>query len=135
MGHVGRVDSQITFLYYREIQPAAMFYEDILGFELVEDQGWARIYRTTGDAFLGIVAGEKGFHRPQEKNAVLVTLCTGDVSGWYEHLKHKGVKLLTELQDREKIQIRCFFFQDPGGYTFEVQQFLNPDLVETFHRP
>ncbi len=135
MGQVGRVDSQITFLYYREIQPAASFYEDILGFELVEDQGWARIYRASGDAFLGIVAGEKGFHRPQEKNAVLVTLCTGDVSGWYEHLKSKGVTLLTQLQEREEIQIRCFFFQDPGGYTFEVQQFLKPDLVNTFHRP
>jgi predicted enzyme related to lactoylglutathione lyase len=129
----GRIDSQITFLYYHEIQPAASFYEDVLGFELVEDQGWAKIYRTSGNAFVGIVAGEKGFCQAQEKNAVLLTLCTDDVSGWYEVLKGQGVKLLTELQQREEIQIRCFFFQDPGGYTFEVQQFLKPDLVEIFH--
>jgi predicted enzyme related to lactoylglutathione lyase len=133
MDQVGGVDSSITFLYYHEIQPVALFYEDVLGFELVEDQGWAKIYRMGGNAFLGVVAGEKGFHQPQDRNAVLVTLCTGDVSGWFEHLKGRGVKLLTEVQEREEIQIRCFFFQDPGGYTFEVQQFLKTDLVKTFH--
>lgn len=135
MDQARSVDSQITFLYYDAIQPIASFYENILGFELVEDQGWAKIYRTTGSAFVGIVAGEAGFHQPRDENAVLVTLCTDDVSGWYEYLKGQSVKLLTEVQEREEIQIRCFFFQDPGGYTFEVQQFLRPDLVEIFHHP
>ena len=127
------VDSQITFLYYHEIEPIASFYADIMGFDLVEDQGWAKIYRIGGNAFLGIVAGEKGFHQPLEENAVLVTLLVDDVPGWYEYLKAKGVKLLSGLQERADIQIRCFFFEDPGGYSFEVQQFLNPDLAHIFH--
>ncbi|HSJ59484.1 MAG TPA: VOC family protein [Anaerolineae bacterium] len=127
------VQSQITFLYYHDLEAAAAFYGNVLGLEMVEDQAWARIYRVSGNAFLGIVAGEKGFHRPQEQSAVLVTLVVDDVPGWYEHLKSQGVKLLSELQHREEIQIRCFFLEDPGGYTLEIQQFLRPDLVRLFH--
>lgn len=128
------VQSQITFLYYQDLQAATLFYGDIVGLEMVEDQAWARIYRVSGNAFLGIVAGEKGFHRPQERSAVLVTLVVDDVPGWYERLKSQGVKLLSDLEHREEIQIRCFFFEDPGGYTLEVQQFLKPNLTGIFHK-
>ena len=128
-----RIQSQITFLYYDEIEPIARFYEEVMGFELVEDQRWAKIYRVGSDAFLGIVVGEKGYHRTREKSAVLVTLVVDDVLGWYEHLKVNGVRPLTDVQDREDIQIRCFFFDDPGGYTLEIQQFLKPELVDIFH--
>ena len=128
-----RPQSQITFLYYRHLKPIAQFYEEVMGFELVEDQRWTKIYRVSGNAYLGVVAGEKGFHKPQGKNAVVVTLLVNDVPGWYEYLKGKGVKMLTELQHKEDIQVRCFFFEDPGGYTFEVQQFLKPDVARIFH--
>lgn len=127
------IQSQITFLYYREIEPIASFYEDVMGFELVEDQGWAKIYRVGGNAFLGIVAGDRGFHKPQDKNAVLVTLVVENVPGWYDYLKEKTVKILTDVQHSEDIQVRCFFFEDPGGYTFEVEQFLKPGLARVFH--
>lgn len=133
MQRPSNVQSQITFLYYKEIKVIAAFYEDVLGFELVEDQGWAKIYRASDHAFLGLVAGEKGFHRPQEKNAVLITLAVDDVPGWYRYLKGKGVDLLTEIQHSEEIQVRCFFFQDPGGYTYEVEQFLKPGAAKIFH--
>lgn len=126
------VQGQITFLYYREIEPAAVFYGEVMGFELIEDQGWAKIYRVCGNAYLGVVAGDKGFHTSQERNAVLVTLVVSDIEGWYKRLKSRGVKLLTELQHREEIQIRCFFLEDPGGYSLEVQQFLKPHLAELF---
>lgn len=128
------VQSQITFLYYHDLQTATSFYGEVLGLELVEDQEWAKIYRVGRDAFLGIVAGEKGFHRPQERSAVLVTLVVDDVKGWYGYLLSRGVTLLSEVQNREEIQIRCFFAQDPGGYTLEIQQFLRPDLAGAFHR-
>jgi predicted enzyme related to lactoylglutathione lyase len=125
--------SQIVFLYYHDLQSISSFYEEVLGLELVDDQEWARIYRVCGNAFVGIVASSKGFHQPQEKNAVLVTLVVDDVPGWYEYLLKKGTKMLTEPRYIEEIQVRGFFFEDPGGYTFEVQQFLNPDIVGIFH--
>jgi catechol 2,3-dioxygenase-like lactoylglutathione lyase family enzyme len=128
----GGVQGQITFLYYHEIEPAARFYEEVLGFDLVEDQGWAKIYRIADSAYLGVVAGDKAYHTPQEKNAVLVTVVVGDALQWYDTLKRKRVPLLSELEHREEIGIRCFFLEDPGGYTLEVQQFLRPEQVEVF---
>lgn len=129
-----RIQSQITFLYYKELEPIARFYEEIMGFELVEDQQWAKIYRVGGDAYLGIVSSERGYHRAREKSAVLVTLVVDDVDSWHKHLQVCGIRPLTEVQDREDIQIRCFFFDDPGGYTLEIQQFLKPELRGIFHK-
>ena len=126
------VQSQITFLYYRDLQPISRFYQDIMGFTLVEDQGWAKIYRVSGNAYLGIVDEKKGFREAQEKNAVLITLAVEDVFRWYNYLRHKGVKVLTQLREIEDIQVRCFFLEDPGGYAIEVQQFLKPNVARIF---
>jgi predicted enzyme related to lactoylglutathione lyase len=126
------IQSQITFFYYPELAPAATFYEEVLGLPLVVDQGWARIYRVNGAAFLGIVAGKKGFHQSKGKSAVLLTLVVDDTTEWYTYLQDRGVPLLTELQHREDIQIRCFYLQDPGGYSIEIQEFLQPEVRQAF---
>jgi predicted enzyme related to lactoylglutathione lyase len=128
------IQSQITFLYYQDIESIADFYKQVMGFELVEDQKWAKIYRVGGNAYVGIVAGDKGFHKPQPQSAVLVTLVVNDVPGWYAHLQEHGVTLLSDLEHKEDIQVRCFFFKDPGGYTYEIQEFLKPELAEIFHK-
>lgn len=126
------IRSQITFLYYRELEPLSRFYGEVLGLELVEDQEWAKIYAAGKNAFLGIVAGEKGFHKPRDDNAVLVSLVVDDVVGWYEYLSDQGVTLLTEVREVEEIQVRGFFLKDPGGYTLEIQQFLDPRVASVF---
>ena len=38
----------ITFQYYRDLPRAMTFYEDVLGFTLVIDQGWSKIYQIDG---------------------------------------------------------------------------------------
>ncbi len=129
---VPSVQSQITFFYYHEIEPAERFYRDVLGFELVEDQRWAKIYRAAGNGFIGIVSGDRGFHQPRQTNAVLLTLVVEDVAQWYQHLKKSGVSLLTEVKEMDEIKVRGFFLKDPGGYTIEVQQFLDPAVVRRF---
>jgi predicted enzyme related to lactoylglutathione lyase len=126
--------SQITFLYFKDLQPAITFFEDVMGFEVVDNQGWARLYRVAGNAFVGAVSGEKAFHQPQEKSAVLVTLAVDDVPGWYEYIKGKGIKILREMEDRKDNQVRCFFIEGPGGYAFEIQEFLNPEIAKMFHQ-
>ncbi|HDQ72223.1 MAG TPA: VOC family protein [Chloroflexi bacterium] len=126
------VQSQITFLYYDDLAAAAAFYENVMGFERVEDQGFAKIYQVQGSAFVGIVSGERGFHQAQEKNAVLLTFVVDDVEAWYAYLKEQGVKIVRELQYVESINIKGFFGEDPGGYSFEVQQFLTPEVARIF---
>ncbi len=127
------IQSQVTFLYYAALEPIADFYEQTLGLELVEEQGFAKIYRTARQAFIGIVAGERGFHQPNPGSAVLVTLAVDDVDAWHERLSASGVKIVRELATHDSIQVRCFFVEDPGGYTIEVQQFLKPELQSIFH--
>lgn len=128
-----QIQSQITFLYYNDLQSASDFYAGIMGFELVEDQTWAKIYRSAGGAFIGIVAGERGFHQPRQENSVLITLLVDDVAGWYAHLRDHAVRIVQEMEDRPDIGVRCFFLEDPGGYTLEIQRFLKPELAAIFH--
>jgi len=129
-----KIQSQVTFLYYDDLKAASEFYGDVIGFRLVEDQKWAKIYRASGGAYVGIVAGKKGFHQAQESNAVLLTLLVDDVTAWYEYLQSRDVKIVSELAEKEDIQVRCFFLEDPGGYSIEIQRFLKPELVQIFHR-
>ena len=127
-----KTESQITFLYYPDMAEPARFYEEVMGFELVDAQGIARIYRVSGTAFLGLVAGDKGFRRPQPLNAVLLTVLVNDLEGWYSYLQARGAKLLTGLEDRSAFGLRCFFVEDPGGYALEIQTFVRPHLREIF---
>ena len=126
------LQSQITFLYCRDLARAARFYEDVLQLELCDDQGDARIYRVAEKAFVGIVDGAKGHCQPQETNAVLVTLISENVEDWYTYLKECGVKLLTEVKQPQSFPVRCFFFEDPEGYQYEVQRFLDPETARRF---
>jgi predicted enzyme related to lactoylglutathione lyase len=134
MPELKKFQSQITFIYLPEIQPAIDFFEGILGLEMMDDQGWAKIYRAAGDSYIGAVSGEKAFKKHQEDSAVLITFCVDDVPAWYEYLKSKGVKILREMQDRPDNQVRCFFIEGPGGYSFEIQEFMNPEKAKIFHK-
>ena len=49
----------ITFLSYKEMKAGDHFYREILGLPLIEDQGWAKVYRLHGSAHVGIVASNK----------------------------------------------------------------------------
>jgi predicted enzyme related to lactoylglutathione lyase len=127
------VQSQVTFLYYDDLATATEFYERVLGLEMVEDQGWAKIFRTAGTAFVGLVDGKRGFRKPLADSAVLLTLAVNDTQVWYDHLIKHNVKILREPKESPEIQVRCFFIEDPGGYAIEIEQFLKPELQDVFH--
>lgn len=127
-----KIASQITFLYYKDLVTAQRFYEDIMGFPLAEDQGWAKIYRVTGNAFVGLVDETRGSLKVQENSAVMLTLVSDDVRSWYDYLQQKGVEFVREFGISEEIQIEYFFIRDPGGYIIEIEKFLKPELADTF---
>ena len=129
-----RIASQITFLYYQNLAAAQQFYEGILGLEKVEDQGWAKIYRVSGTAFVGLVDEAHGSLKAQPENAVMLTLVVDDVPGWYAYLRENKVKIRQEYGRSETIQIEYFFAEDPGGYVLEFECFLKPELTAVFHQ-
>ena len=130
--NTSEIQSQITFLYYNDLNKAADFFENILKFQLCDDQGAAKIYRVSKKAFIGIVDEKSGHCRAQETSAVLITLVTEDVEGWYNYLKKQGVKITSPIREPESFPVKCFFFEDPEGYQFEIQKFLIPETAKLF---
>ncbi|MBS7619337.1 VOC family protein [Candidatus Bathyarchaeota archaeon] len=117
------IEGLITFLYYNDLERATKFYEEILGLELVIDQGWAKIFKVCENAHVGLVDGKRGYHRPNPIKPVMVTLVVSDVDSWYRYLKGKNVKTLTEPRDNKELNIRTFLLEDPEGYIIEIEHF------------
>ena len=123
-------DYSITFFYYDDIHAVVPFYEKVLKFELVLDQGLARIYRIAENCYFGIVDGNRGHLKHQEKSAVLLTVVSQDVEGWHARLKDAGAQGLSEMLRGTFCE--HFFFEDPAGYAIEIQRFHNPDVAKLF---
>ncbi|MHA1441410.1 MAG: VOC family protein [Candidatus Heimdallarchaeota archaeon] len=120
-------ESQISFLYYKDLDKAIKFYEEIFKFEKTVDQGWAKIYRTVNGAHIGLVEETKGFLNWQKDKTVMITLVTKELDGvdkWYEYLQKHDVKFLSKPHDIDEINIRGFLLEDPEGYVIEIQHFL-----------
>jgi catechol 2,3-dioxygenase-like lactoylglutathione lyase family enzyme len=122
------VDQQITFFYTRDLATTVDFYERIVGFPLVVNQGDCRIYRVTSGAYLGFCQRAEA---PPEPRGVLFTLVTEDVDGWYAHLRGQGVPFDKAPALNERYGIYHCFARDPNGYLIEIQRFLDPD----WHHP
>ena len=127
-----KLSSQVTFLYFKELTGPTHFFEEILQLQKVDDQGFAKIYRISEGAFLGIVDASQGYCKAASEQNTLITLVTDDVHQWYEHLKSQGVRIDAPPKFHAKAKVECFFFQGPGGYAFEVQRFLNPNVSRYF---
>jgi uncharacterized glyoxalase superfamily protein PhnB len=95
-----------------------------MGFELTVDQCWAKIYKVTGNAHIGLVDEKRGYHKASPTKPVMLTLLVSDVDAWYRGLTAKGIKTLTEPCDVQELKIRMFLLQDPEGYVIEIQKFL-----------
>ena len=116
------IDSQVTFLYYKDVPAAARFYASTLGLERTFDQGWVQIYRVSATAYVGLVDETRGTHRVSESKPVTLSIVTNEIDAWYAHMRTSGVKLLSELSNSENAPIRAFLVEDPGGYTVEFFQ-------------
>jgi len=115
-------DGQVVMFYYEDLAAADRFYGETLGFVKTLDEDWVKFYRTSGDATVGLVAdGAGAWHKPQPKNAVMLSIVTSEVDAWYERLrKMDDVTFLKDIGDGGPI--RSFLVEDPGGYTVEFFQ-------------
>ncbi|MGQ9680735.1 MAG: VOC family protein [Candidatus Bathyarchaeia archaeon] len=117
------IDGLITFLYYDDLERATGFYEEIIGLKLVIDQGWAKIFKVSENAHIGLVDGKRGYHRPSPIKPVMITLIVPDVDSWYNYLKERNVKILSEPRDNKELNIRTLLIEDPEGYVIEIEHF------------
>lgn len=113
----------ITFLPAADLAEVDRFYGGVLGLELALDQGTCRIYRVAGGAYVGFCEGGNPLAQP---GAVILTLVTEDVAGWFERLEARGAPTDGAPRVNPRFQIEHFFATDPNGYRVEVQRFLDP---------
>lgn len=113
----------ITWLYYRDLPKAMRFYEDIMGLTLTVDQGWAKVYRVSPTAFVGLVDETRGMHRASDTKPVAVAFVTPDVDRWHRWLTSQGVTVKGDSKDSANLPIRGFVALDPEGYTLEFETF------------
>jgi catechol 2,3-dioxygenase-like lactoylglutathione lyase family enzyme len=114
------VTQQVIFVYTHDLNALTRFYAEIIGLDLVLDQGACRIFRVARDAFLGVCS------RPDRKvhpEGVTLTFVVADVDGWYDYLWEAGVEIETAPQHHREINVHSFFARDPSGYRLEFQRF------------
>jgi catechol 2,3-dioxygenase-like lactoylglutathione lyase family enzyme len=124
----------VVWFYYKDMQGIQRFYEDVLGFDLIADQGWAKIYPVGPTGYFGLVDEQLGMHNYTEQKAVTMSFFTADIDGWYEYLsKNDSIEMRSEKIEEED-EYRAFVAYDPEGYYLEWDVFnpipANTDLVK-----
>lgn len=119
----------VLWLYYQDLNGIQRFYEDVMGFDLVVDQGWAKIYPTSPTGFIGPVDGKKGMHSWTEKKGVTASFLTNNVDAWFEYLKSQETFTFRsqEVQEEDRAGVRVFVGYDPEGYFLEFDTFLETE--------
>jgi len=111
----------IPFLYYKDLPAAELVYRDKLGFPLVIDQGWTKIFQLAGGAHVGLVDETHGLNSWQANKCVQLCLRAQDVDAWSDGAVSQNLPTLSEMFQNDAIGIRAFVFGDPEGYQIEVQ--------------
>lgn len=125
-GETPAVAGQITFLYYKDLDRAARFYERLLGRAPERTPAWVRLFPLTRTATLGLVNATGGSLRPAAEKPVMVTVVvdgTRAVDRWYDRVRTQGIPIVeerktTRLDDRRSIH--AFMFNDTEGYRIEI---------------
>jgi catechol 2,3-dioxygenase-like lactoylglutathione lyase family enzyme len=119
------VQGNVIWLYYKDLKQAQTFYENVLGFQLLVDQGFAKVYSSSAAGFIGLVDEAKGLHRFSKEKSVNIGFFTRELDEWYEYLLQQGLKMRGPLEEGVKGLVRAFVTYDPGGYYLEFDKF-NP---------
>jgi catechol 2,3-dioxygenase-like lactoylglutathione lyase family enzyme len=134
------IKATVLWMYYKDMAAIQKFYGEVMGFEQVVDQGWAKIYHTSPTGFIGPVDESKGMHRFTDEKGVTVSFFTSDIDAWFSYLKEQKAFVLRtpEILD-ESGKARVFVGYDPEHYFVELDTFLdvegNETLMERLRKP
>lgn len=91
----------ITWTYHKDLLRMQRYYEEVLGYPLVADQGWTRIYQTSPTGFVGLVDERRGMQDYADQKAVELEWQFQDHQGLKSHAAeswkgyHPGTQTLT----------------------------------------
>jgi len=117
------VQATVFWLYYKDVASAQRFYGTVMGQTLLVDQGFAKVYSSSGAGFIGLVDEALGLHRFSEAKAVNVAFVTPELDAWQERLQANGATIRTPLGSAEEGRVRAFVGLDPAAYFLEFNWF------------
>ncbi len=103
----------ITWTYHKDLLTMQGFYEEVLGFEQVADQGWAKIYQTSPTGFIGLVDELRGMEDYADEKAVELEWNISEMSPFDAYA--------TENWRKYKYQDSSFL--GPEKYVYKVRAF------------
>lgn len=110
----------VPFLYYDDLEVAADWYEDKLGFERVTDEEWVVIFKIAERSYIGLVNATGGSLRPAANKGVMLSIETSELEAWYSKLKDlDGINMIQGIAEGSDGMIEEFRLMDPGGYIVE----------------
>ncbi len=132
-------NATIVWFYYKDMQGVQRFYEEVMGFDLLVDQGWTKIYRIGPSGYFGLVDEQRGMHSYTEEKAVTLSFFTDDIDGWYEYLSSNDRVEMRSKKIEVEDEYRAFIAYDPEGYYLEWDVFsdipVNAALVKMIAAP
>ncbi len=117
------VRGTVFWLYYKDLPEAERFYTEVIGQARLVDQGFAKVYSSSGAGFIGLVDEAQGLHRFSGEKAVNVVFMTPDVEAWFRRLESEDVAIRKPLDEVEEGLVRAFVALDPAGYFLEFHWF------------
>jgi len=118
------INGTITFFYYKDLEAAARFYEEVMGFESVIDVDFAKVYRVYERVHIGLVDGKRGYVKAADDKPIMLSYFSDDIDWWHQHLRDNGVKIEQPPQEASYLQMNVMLFRDPEGYLLEILQWL-----------
>ncbi len=124
----------VLWLYSNDLEVMQEFYESVMGFELIVDQGWAKIHASSPSGFIGPVDGARGMHSWTQDKAVMLSLITADIDSWFLHLQNqpKFEFRKEEIGEEKRAGARVFVGYDPDAYFIELDEFFQAPGNEVF---
>jgi catechol 2,3-dioxygenase-like lactoylglutathione lyase family enzyme len=129
----------VVWFYYRDMAGIQRFYEEVLGLDLIVDQGWAKIYPIGPTGYFGLVDEQRGMHSFTEDKAVTLSMFTANLDAWYDFLSNDDRIEMRSPEIEEEVPYRAFVAYDPEGYYLEWDVFNpvpdNDALLEAIRAP
>lgn len=101
----------ITWTYHKDMLKMQQFYEEVLGYQMVADQGWTKIFQTSSTGFIGLVDECRGMENYAATKAVELEWKVEDVKGFDSHAS----------QYWGKFSYNKGSFTGPEKYSYKIQ--------------
>lgn len=112
-----KYSSSLVFLFVEDLDRSSAFYE-LLGLELVLDQGSCRIFGVGDTMMVGLCGG-----RAPSPEGLIFTLVSDEVESVCSELARSGVEFEKPPSYSPEYDITHAFLRDPDGYLVEIQRF------------